>query len=233
MLSVPLFLIAAIQTKLVFIDLVLGTGVAAKKGDIVTLNYKGSLQDGKVFDDTEKKPPIAFELGKGTVIKGWDNGVPGMMKGGKRVLQIPPDLGYGAKGAGKDIPGGATLIFQVELLRIDSKEKKAVIEIEETQEGTGNGAENGDIVKVHYTGSFVNGTKFDSSLDRNQPLDVTIGKTGLIAGFTQGLIGLKVGGKRRVTIPYQLAYGEQGRPPVIPPMATLVFDLELVSNQGK
>jgi FKBP-type peptidyl-prolyl cis-trans isomerase len=87
----------------------------------------------------------------------------------------------------------------------------------------------GDKIEVHYTGTFLNGEKFDSSKDRNQPLAVEIGKTGLIQGFTQGLIGLKVGGKRKVTIPYGLAYGEAGRPPAIPPKATLVFELELVT----
>lgn len=103
-----------------------------------------------------------------------------------------------------------------------------MIEIEELAMGQGEGAKMGDKVEVHYTGTFLNGEKFDSSKDRGQPLEVEIGKTGLIKGFTDGLIGLKVGGRRKITIPYELAYGEQGRGP-IPPKATLVFELELVS----
>ncbi len=108
-----------------------------------------------------------------------------------------------------------------------------MIEVQEMKEGEGEGAEMGDTVVVLYSGSFLDGDKFDRYLDRNKPLTVEIGKTGLIQGFTQGLVGLKLGGKRKVTIPYHLAYGKEGRPPVIPPMSTLVFDLELVSIKPK
>jgi FKBP-type peptidyl-prolyl cis-trans isomerase len=86
---------------------------------------------------------------------------------------------------------------------------------------------------VHYKGTFLDGKQFDSSYDRNQTFPVVIGETKLIPGFTQGLIGMKQGGKRKVVIPYELAYGEQGRPPVIPPMATLQFELEIVKLTPK
>ena len=233
MLLTPLIFAAiAIQANPIMIDMTLGHGDAAKKGDVVTVVYRGSLQDGKVFDENLKKDPFVFTLGGGQVIKGWDEGLIGMKVGGKRVLQIPSELGYGKDGAGP-IPANATLIFEIEMLRVQKADYKPMIEIQEIKDGTGKGAEEGDQIEVHYTGTFLNGTKFDSSKDRGKPLDVTIGKTGLIKGFTEGLKGLKVGGIRKVTIPYQLAYGEAGRPPVIPPMSTLIFELELVSNKGK
>ncbi|HRI44425.1 MAG TPA: FKBP-type peptidyl-prolyl cis-trans isomerase [Fimbriimonadaceae bacterium] len=231
MITFPLaVLVAATLAPLQSIDMRLGKGAVAQAGDTVTVMYRGSLQsDGKVFDETYEKgrSPFTFDLGAGQVIKGWDEGVKGMKVGGKRVLCIPPDLGYGDQSVGP-IPAKSTLIFEIELLHVRKKGAPPMIEIEELAVGQGEGAKMGDKIEVHYTGTFLNGEKFDSSKDRGQPLAVEIGKTGLIKGFTDGLIGLKVGGRRKVTIPYELAYGEQGRGP-IPPKATLVFELELVS----
>jgi FKBP-type peptidyl-prolyl cis-trans isomerase FkpA len=96
-----------------------GTGVAAKKGDKVEVHYTGWLKDGKKFDSSvDRGQPFSFTLGAGMVIKGWDEGVQGIKVGGKRKLYIPPDLGYGQKGAGGVIPANADLIFEVELLKI-------------------------------------------------------------------------------------------------------------------
>jgi len=95
--------------------------------------------------------------------------------------------------------------------------------------GNGPLAENGSAVAVHYTGWLTDGTKFDSSFDRNQPLPFTLGVGNVIRGWDEGVKGMRVGGKRKLTIPSDLAYGERGSPPVIPPNATLVFDVELVS----
>jgi FKBP-type peptidyl-prolyl cis-trans isomerase len=100
-------------------DIKVGTGQVAKDGDHVKVHYTGWLTTGKKFDSSvDAHTPFDFNLGKGDVIKGWDEGVAGMKVGGKRQLRIPPDLGYGASGSPGAIPPNATLIFDVQLLAI-------------------------------------------------------------------------------------------------------------------
>jgi len=101
--------------------------------------------------------------------------------------------------------------------------------MEEVVVGTGAEARAGQRVRVHYTGRLTNGTTFDSSLDRNEPLGFKLGAGEVIKGWDQGVAGMKVGGKRKLTIPPELAYGDDGFPGAIPPGATLVFDVELVA----
>lgn len=100
-------------------DQVVGTGAEAGSGNTVTVHYTGWLTDGTKFDSSvDRNQPFRFLLGVGQVIAGWDQGVPGMKVGGKRKLTIPPELGYGARGAGGVIPPNATLVFEVELLGV-------------------------------------------------------------------------------------------------------------------
>lgn len=100
-------------------DIMVGTGATATAGKTVKVHYTGWLTNGKKFDSSlDRHEPFAFSLGAGQVIKGWDEGVAGMKAGGKRQLRIPPELGYGARGAGGVIPPNSTLIFDVELLDV-------------------------------------------------------------------------------------------------------------------
>ena len=102
------------------------------------------------------------------------------------------------------------------------------LKIENIKVGTGKEAVAGKTVSVHYTGWLLDGKKFDSSVDRGQPFNFTLGAQQVIAGWDQGVAGMKVGGKRKLTIPSKLAYGERGAGGVIPPNATLIFDVELL-----
>lgn len=102
------------------------------------------------------------------------------------------------------------------------------LEIVDETVGTGREAKSGDTVRVHYTGTLMGGKKFDSSRDRKEPFEFKVGAGAVIKGWDQGVVGMKTGGKRKLTIPYDLAYGEAGKPPDIPAKAGLKFDVELV-----
>jgi peptidylprolyl isomerase len=102
-----------------YLDEVVGTGDEARAGSRVSVHYTGTLESGRKFDSSrDRGQPFEFDLGAGRVIRGWDEGVAGMRVGGKRRLVIPPELGYGSRGAGNVIPPGATLVFEVELLGV-------------------------------------------------------------------------------------------------------------------
>jgi len=103
------------------------------------------------------------------------------------------------------------------------------LQVTDVTEGTGDVAMKNDKVSVHYTGWLEDGTKFDSSLDRDQPFEFTLGMQQVIPGWDQGVEGMKVGGKRKLIIPSHLGYGDRGAGGVIPPNATLIFDVELLA----
>jgi FKBP-type peptidyl-prolyl cis-trans isomerase len=209
--------------KLEIKDVVEGKGEPARAGDILTVHYTGTLTDGKQFDSTVGKEPFQFILGAGQVIAGWDQGMVGMKAGGQRQLVIPSDLAYGDRGAGDDIPPKATLKFDVNMIKIDR------IPVKILKKGSGDKvAKAGDSMELQYQVTDDKGKKIDSSYDRKQTFQIILGRTGLIKGFTAGVMGMKQGEKRQFTVPGEFAYGKEGRPPVIAPNATLIFEVELV-----
>ncbi len=111
----------------------------------------------------------------------------------------------------------------------DNQPSMDTLGIETIKQGSGPAAKTGDTATVHYTGTLTDGTKFDSSRDRGTPFSFTLGENKVIQGWEQGVLGMKVGEERKLTIPSSLGYGDTGYPPVIPPKATLLFDIELLS----
>ncbi|CAN1212757.1 FKBP-type peptidyl-prolyl cis-trans isomerase [Tumidithrix helvetica PCC 7403] len=111
--------IVTTESGLKYQEIKVGTGALPKKGQKVNVHYIGTLENGTKFDSSrDRNSPFSFQLGVGQVIKGWDEGLSTMRVGGRRILTIPPELGYGARGAGGVIPPNATLIFDVELLSL-------------------------------------------------------------------------------------------------------------------
>jgi len=223
-----------------------GDGPAPQPGDVVSIHIRGMLEDGTEFDSTySRDEPIQFALGQGMVLPGWDEGIALLKVGEKARLVVPPELAFGEQGYRDLIPPNETLTFEVELLEILPGAPGAPTEVDEgdyvtTDTGlkyydleVGDGAmpETGQLVSVHYTGWLEDGTKFDSSLDRGQPFTFTLGMRQVIPGWDEGVATMKVGGRRQLVIPPELGYGSQGASGVIPPNATLIFEVELLAVQ--
>ena len=218
----------------------MGVGEKPNATDKVEVHYHGTLEDGTVFDSSvERGQTITFPLNR--VIKGWTEGLQLMPVGSKFKFIIPPELAYGSRNMGS-IPPNSTLIFEVELFNIEkpfidtdfslpAEEKTTDSGLRYLDHILGDGkmAESGNTVFVHYSGYLSDGTKFDSSHDRGQPFSFTLGQGRVIKGWDEGLLGMKIGGKRTLIIPPDMGYGERGAGGVIPPNATLMFEIELIN----
>ncbi len=227
-------------------DIVGGSGDPVAAGDFLIMQYVGvSYSTGLQFDSSwDRGKPFAFELGAGKVISGWDEGIAGMSPGGRRLLIIPPGQAYGENGSGSGSIGpNETLVFIVDLVASvpAGLEKPDVLSplapatslgILDITEGTGREVIEGDVLYVHYVGrSQSTDTQFDASWDRGrkEPISLINGREQVIEGWEEGLIGMKVGGRRELVIPPDLAYGEDGAGKgLIAPNETLIFVIDLL-----
>lgn len=236
-------------------DLKVGEGETVVAGDLATVNYTGYLYDstkpnsrGAQFETGTR----SFAAGTGAILPGtsyallgWDQGVPGMKVGGKANLVLPYNLAYGiyeytSPQSGAKVPQYAPVVFEVEVVSVKKASPSAAVQILAEVAGTGAAVEYSKTLTLKYTGWLYDGTKadkkgkqFDTSTDGSFAFVLGSG----IKGFDAALLGMKVGGKRTVHIPEQLAYGTAGRSTTdasgvvtvtIPPNADLIFDIEVV-----
>lgn len=221
-----------------------GNGAQAAAGTVVKVHYVGKLLNGTEFDNSLKRgEPIQFPLGQGYVIKGWDEGIALMKVGDKATLVIPSELGYGAQDMG-NIPPNSTLVFDVELIEVKEMREPKPFDvegkkIEKNPSGLmyvrvhdnpdGEQAYANMTAEVEYTLYLEDGTMVDSSIPRGTPFSFVLGAGQVIPGWDEGIRLMKVGDKMRLIVPSKLGYGERGAGGVIPPNATLIFDVELLS----
>lgn len=242
-------------TELGITDLVVGEGEVVRANATVTVHYRGTFREtGEQFDASyDRGEPATFSLVPGGLIKGFAEGLLGMKVGGKRRIDIPWNMAYGEQGRPPRIPPKSDLVFEVEMIGVENEAPAAEPEpakkpelatefagepqdlgeglvVRDIAVGQGEaGIKVGASVTMHYVGVLAaSGEQFDSSLDRGEPATFQLEPGALIEGFSRGLLGAKVGTKRRLEIPSALGYGERGAPPVIPANADLVFEVEIL-----
>ena len=233
-------------TKLVITDITDGEGVGAAAGDLIAVHYVGVLSsDGTRFDGNFGSSPFSLTLGKGQVIKGWDEGLLGMKAGGMRQLDIPADLAYGDSGSGDVIKPGAALSFVVEMvgiipatdpadepqLTIAGAAASSTLQSKDLIEGKGDAIAAGDTVALHivaYRGDT--GEKITSTWPEGAPVSLTLEEGGSLPGIIKGVPGMKVGGRRQMTIPFADAFGAEGNTEMkLPANTDLVLVVDLIA----
>ena len=249
--------IVIMKSGLKYLDETVGKGRVAKDGDLISINFRGwIIKDAtNLFSDWEADSTMLhnliadsyrsgrsfkFVLGEGAFVKGTEEGIVGMQPNGKRIIIIPSELAYGKEGVGP-IPPNSDLKFTIELLEVkdpviakmwDVDTSKIIttasgLKYEILKEGEGAYATSGNVVTVHYTGFLLDGTKFDSSVERDEPFSFVVGNKQVIEGWEEGIKLLKKGSKVRFIIPPFLGYGN-AKIGTIPSNSTLVFDVELL-----
>ena len=235
------------------IDITIGAGAEAATGQHVSVHYTGWLHDttaagnkGAKFDSSvDRGDPFDFPLGAGHVIKGWDEGLLGMKTGGMRQLDIPADLAYGDSGSGDVIKPGAALSFVVEMvgiipatdpadepqLTIAGAAASSTLQSKDLIEGKGDAIAAGDTVALHivaYRGDT--GEKITSTWPEGAPVSLTLEEGGSLPGIVKGVPGMKVGGRRQMTIPFADAFGEKGNTEMkLPANTDLVLVVDLIA----
>ncbi|HSL89305.1 MAG TPA: FKBP-type peptidyl-prolyl cis-trans isomerase [Ignavibacteriaceae bacterium] len=245
------------ESGLTYVDNKVGEGREVKDGDLVNIHFiiwrlgdstdiYGDWQNDttknefKVGSSYEGDQQMKYVVGSDQFVKGSDEGFKGMKAGGKRTMVIPASNAYGDEGLGP-IPPNSSIKIMLEVFEVkdpivakmwyvDStlfKQTESGLKYAIIEEGSGHDVQQGKVTSVHYSGFLSDGTKFDSSVEREEPLTLIVGMGQVIPGWDEGLQLLKQGSKARFIIPPQLAYGERDLG-VIPPNSTLIFDVEVV-----
>ncbi|XP_003964936.1 peptidyl-prolyl cis-trans isomerase FKBP10 [Takifugu rubripes] len=198
--------------------------------DFIRYHFNGSFYtDGKKFDSShDRGKAFISQVGLGRLITGMDRGLQGMCVGERRRITIPPHLAYGSIGTGGVIPPDAVLVYDVLLLDVWNAEDKVDIRTISKPSSCNRTTASSDFIRYHYNGTLLSGEAFDSSHSRNATYDTYLGQGDIIKGMDEGLLGMCVGERRIVIVPPFLAYGETGSGTLVPPQATLVFDVLLV-----
>lgn len=188
-----------------------GRKVGAK--DLVIVLYRGSFEDGTIFDQNwepdKKQPPLQFVTDTGAVVEGFNEGVKGMTVGEVRKVTIPWQLGYGEQG-NETIPGKTNLVFEIKMLYFADESEQGIFEVYDEVEGTGAEAKLGSSVKVDYKAYYLNDVLVDDTYQRGEPVSFVIGDNTVFPGFDAAIRGMKVGGTKTVIIPPTLAQGPSG-----------------------
>lgn len=230
-----------------YFDFIVGdsTGIQGDSSNLVLVHYNGWLEDETLFESTiNDRSAILFVLGIGDTPAGIQEGLQGMYIGGERQLVVPPELAFGSAGA-ENVPPNATLIYDVLLVDMveplyDGPQFQEIADDDFTvtasglkyfdfELGEGPAATVGDSMSVDYTGWLEIGWIFDTSVyaANRVPLPIELGVSSLISGWTEGLQGMREGGRRQLVIPPSLGYGSTQRSG-IPPNSVLVFEVEVV-----
>ncbi|GAA6217977.1 peptidyl-prolyl cis-trans isomerase FKBP10-like [Lates japonicus] len=198
--------------------------------DFIRYHFNGTFfEDGKKFDSShDRGKAFVSQVGLGRLITGMDRGLQGMCVNERRRITVPPHLAYGSIGTGGVIPADAVLVYDVLLLDIWNAEDKVQIRTISKPESCNRTTMASDFVRYHYNGTLLSGEAFDSSYSRNNTYNAYLGQGDLIKGMDEGLLGMCVGERRIIIVPPFLAYGEDGYGTLVPPQATLVFEVLLV-----
>lgn len=220
-----------------------GTESYPRDKELMIVDYTGFLENGKIFDSSiRRNKPLKFTMGEGAVLKSWEEGLRKIKEGGMIKLIIPPELAYGEKGFKNIVPPNETLTFDIYLIKtkpeiviepfnvkgIKKQKTSSGIKYFIIEEGEGLQPDTNSIVTVHYSGYFLTGKMFDSSLKRDEPIQFPLGAGAVIEGWDEAFMLFKEGTKARIFIPSKLAYGKEGNADIIPPNTNLIFDVELL-----
>jgi peptidylprolyl isomerase len=236
-----------IPTELMITDITVGKGEEASEGSTVYVYYVGVLsEDGKRFDGNFGSDPFAVTLGTGAVIKGWDTGLLGMKVGGRRQLDIPADLAYGSAGSGEAIPPDSAISFIVDVvaivppidaadapeITIEGGDNVDALVSEDLVVGDGDEATTGSNVLVHIIAfNGATGEELATTWGDPSPVALLLEEGGSLPGLVEGIPGMKVGGRRQLTIPFADAFGTEGNSDMKLPASTdLVVVIDLLST---